>query len=184
MNQRSVHIYLKTDDTETLVSFLKGYADFAISEKGQYLKLTHSENDNQIDWNHLREKCLEELFIDICLFVEPLSPNFDPEPIIRVLPTIGYGVFTIENIIPRLVREGIKDVRTKLRNYYYNVFGAETIQTIQGFIRANLNQSVAAKKMYMHRNTLNYRLDHFIGLSEINVKSFIGAHAFFLLFEG
>ncbi|MGI6392725.1 MAG: helix-turn-helix domain-containing protein [Candidatus Izemoplasmatales bacterium] len=183
MKRRTVYIYQKDNNQETLVSFLGGYSGFEITIIDRYLKLTESDPLAATDWNHLREKCLEELVTDICLFVVPITPNFVLEPILKVMPMIGFGVYTIESIIPKIVLEGIHDVRNGLRNYYYNTFGAEIIQTVQGFIKANLNQSVAAKQLYLHRNTLNYRIDHFIAYSEINVKSFFGAYAFYLLFN-
>ncbi len=169
---------------ETLVSFLRGYDTLSLRKiSGQHVTMVQDGFDTELDFQHLREKCLEELMVDIAVFLEPKTPNFDPAPLVGLLPKLGFGVFTIATLIPKLVLEGFMEARTKLRNYYYNVFGAETIQTIQGFIKANLNQSVAAKTMYMHRNTLNYRIDHFIALAEIDVKSFSGAYAFHLLFS-
>ncbi|MCK4551507.1 MAG: helix-turn-helix domain-containing protein [Tenericutes bacterium] len=46
-----------------------------------------------------------------------------------------------------------------------------------------MNASKTAKTLYMHRNTLNYRLDNFINKTEIDVRKFKGAIAIYLLFK-
>ncbi len=46
-----------------------------------------------------------------------------------------------------------------------------------------MNSSSTSKKLYMHRNTLNYRIDNFIEATKINVKTFKGANAVYLLYK-
>ncbi|MUK90062.1 hypothetical protein GMD78_16950 [Ornithinibacillus sp. L9] len=48
----------------------------------------------------------------------------------------------------------------------------ELLQTIEVFLESNLNISVAAKKLYMHRNSLQYRLDKFYEATGIDVRDF------------
>lgn len=48
----------------------------------------------------------------------------------------------------------------------------ETLTTVQVYLENNLNASVTAKKLYIHRNTLQYRLDKFTEKTEINLKDF------------
>ncbi|WP_158701764.1 PucR family transcriptional regulator [Lentibacillus sp. Marseille-P4043] len=48
----------------------------------------------------------------------------------------------------------------------------ELLQTIEAFIACNLNISVTAKELYMHRNSLQYRLDKFIEKTGIDVRQF------------
>ena len=38
----------------------------------------------------------------------------------------------------------------------------ELIESIKVFFQCNLNVSLAAKQLYLHRNTLQYRIDKFI----------------------
>ncbi|WP_010650147.1 PucR family transcriptional regulator [Oceanobacillus massiliensis] len=46
------------------------------------------------------------------------------------------------------------------------------LQTIRTFIQCNLNVSVTAKKLYMHRNSLQYRIDKFHEKTGIDVRQF------------
>ncbi|AUJ25700.1 MULTISPECIES: PucR family transcriptional regulator [Virgibacillus] len=46
------------------------------------------------------------------------------------------------------------------------------LQTIRTFLQCNLNISVTAKKLYMHRNSLQYRIDKFIEKTGIDLRQF------------
>ncbi|QGH35736.1 hypothetical protein GI584_17515 [Gracilibacillus salitolerans] len=56
----------------------------------------------------------------------------------------------------------------------------ELLKTVQVFLESNSNTTLAAKKMYMHRNSLQYRVDKFIEKTGIDVKQFDGAIAVYL----
>lgn len=51
----------------------------------------------------------------------------------------------------------------------------ELFKTIKVFIECNSNATVAAKKLFIHRNSLQYRIDKFIEKTGVNVKEFQGA---------
>ncbi len=184
MKPKLIHLYFRSVDLETMIAFLRGYDNLEIISADP-VKITIRETDAfvNVDINHLREKSLEEIYQDFTAFIEPGSPGFDPEPILASMPRFGNGVFTIETAIPMIVIKNMHPAKICLRDYYYNLFGNETIQTVIGFIESDLNATLASKKLYMHRNTLNYRLDHFIAISEIDVRTFAGAQAIYLLFK-
>lgn len=48
----------------------------------------------------------------------------------------------------------------------------ELLHTIKTFMLCNLNVSVTAKELYMHRNSLQYRLDKFLEKTGIDVRQF------------
>lgn len=49
---------------------------------------------------------------------------------------------------------------------------SEMMKTLDVFFESNLNISETAKQMYMHRNSVQYRIDKFINESGINIQSF------------
>lgn len=57
-------------------------------------------------------------------------------------------------------------------------FDDETIATIYKFFENNLNISETARKLYIHRNTLVYRLDKIQKMTGLDVKKFDDAVAF------
>ncbi|TYR79023.1 transcriptional regulator [Priestia megaterium] len=54
------------------------------------------------------------------------------------------------------------------------------LETIKCYLECNLNVSLAAKKLYMHRNSLQYRIDKFIDRTNIDIKHFHGAVSAYL----
>ncbi|MGP4106568.1 PucR family transcriptional regulator [Virgibacillus sp. L01] len=52
------------------------------------------------------------------------------------------------------------------------VLDKDLLKTIEMFIACNLNVSVAAKELYMHRNSLQYRLDKFTEKTGIDIRQF------------
>lgn len=62
------------------------------------------------------------------------------------------------------------------------VFGdAETLRTAHAFFDSNLNISKTAKALYMHRNTLIYRLNKIKKLTGLDIKKFDDAVSFEIL---
>ena len=57
-------------------------------------------------------------------------------------------------------------------------FDKETLVTVNSFFENNLNISEAARKMYLHRNTLGYRLDKITRTTGLDVKKFDDALTF------
>lgn len=51
----------------------------------------------------------------------------------------------------------------------------DMLHTLQVFFRNNLNASLTAKKLYIHRNSLQYRLDKFIEKTGIDIRTFTNA---------
>lgn len=57
----------------------------------------------------------------------------------------------------------------------------ELLRTIQIYMQSDLNVTVAAKKLHLHRNSLQYRLDKFIDKTGINIKQFKDAAMVYLV---
>lgn len=56
----------------------------------------------------------------------------------------------------------------------------DLLQSIKVFILSNQNVTTAAKRLHLHRNSLQYRLDKFIDKTGIDVRQFNGAMAVYL----
>ncbi len=53
--------------------------------------------------------------------------------------------------------------------------------TAQAFVSCGLNATLASKKLYVHRNTFNYRLKKFIDLTGLDIRDFHNASFFILV---
>ncbi|KXG10052.1 Leucine-rich protein [Anoxybacillus sp. P3H1B] len=90
-------------------------------------------------------------------------------------------VYTIEDILPIALIHHHPDSETiqHLRSIVHSI-DDELLETIKVFFQCDLNVSSAAKKLYMHRNSLQYRIDKFIEKTGIDIKHFKGAVAVYL----
>lgn len=55
------------------------------------------------------------------------------------------------------------------------------LESIRCYLECNMNTTSAAKKMYMHRNTMQYRVDKFIEKTAVDIKQFPNAVAVYLM---
>lgn len=55
------------------------------------------------------------------------------------------------------------------------------LHSVKTYLECNLNASLAAKKLYMHRNTLQYRVDKFIEKTSIDIKQFPNAVSVYIM---
>ncbi|PLR78010.1 hypothetical protein CU633_07845 [Bacillus sp. V3-13] len=87
-------------------------------------------------------------------------------------------IYTFERIFPAMLSDSIpENLRHHLTREILPVFDEdpEMLHTIKVFLENNLNASSTAKKLYIHRNTLQYRIDKFTDKTGISLKDFNGA---------
>lgn len=181
---RRIFISEKTGNIKELKNLFKIYDNFIVKQlSDKHLEIEVSEFFDLNEFHNIREMAIEELFIDFTAFVSPLKFDFNVNEILDTLSELNPGVYPIEKFIQEIVLMNKTKLKQSLKNFYYSFVNQETIKTVIGFIEANMNASSASKKLFMHRNTLNYRLDHFIDKTEINIREFSGAMAVYLLFR-
>lgn len=97
--------------------------------------------------------------------------------------------FSFERVFPAYMAFHLPEpVKEKLTKPIMEVFqeDPEIFSTIKAFLENNLNASLTSKKLFIHRNTLQYRVDKFIEKTGIQLKDFYGSFTVFLaclLFE-
>lgn len=90
-------------------------------------------------------------------------------------------VYQMEDVIPLLLIHGHPELETIKKSFpFLETLDDEWLRIMQTFLQCNLNVSLAAKKLYMHRNSLQYRIDKFIEKTGIDIKHFKGAVAVYL----
>lgn len=87
----------------------------------------------------------------------------------------------LEGIIDSVSEEEKKRIY-QLFNDGFSKFDNEMIRTIEVFFRCGLNLSDAAKKLYIHRNTLIYRLDKIEKYTGYDIRNFNNAVLFKVVF--
>ncbi|MCR4875580.1 MAG: helix-turn-helix domain-containing protein [Clostridiales bacterium] len=100
----------------------------------------------------------------------------------RKKPVQVYGHQMLERMVERIPPE----IRSDLRGQVFGphperILTEEMRETAEGFFDADLNLSVAARQMFIHRNTLTYRLDRIQRETGLNLRAFRDAVIFRLL---
>ena len=72
------------------------------------------------------------------------------------------NVSKTEELILALTGEGGKEL----------IEDSELVLTGEAFLNCNLNVSETARELYLHRNTLNYRLDKIEKLTGLDIRKF------------
>jgi DNA-binding PucR family transcriptional regulator len=93
------------------------------------------------------------------------------------------NIYSFERIFPAYLANHLpNEIRHRVNQIVSNVFNEdpEIFLSIKVFLENNLNASVTAKKLYIHRNTLQYRIDKFVEKTGIQLKDFYGAFTVFL----
>ncbi|WLR58445.1 PucR family transcriptional regulator [Guptibacillus hwajinpoensis] len=86
-------------------------------------------------------------------------------------------VFTHQEIVPSVIFHDASDesIDYLIKAIQPVQHDTELLKSIRIYLESNLNITLAAKQLYVHRNSLQYRVDKFIEKTGIDVKSFQGA---------
>lgn len=88
------------------------------------------------------------------------------------------------NLPLNLINHWMKDHNTDNFDMLINLVEAEDdemILSVSTFLESNMNISIASKELYIHRNSLQYRLDKFHEKTGLNPKDFQDAITIYLL---
>jgi len=93
----------------------------------------------------------------------------------------SYDNLMLENIAYNLNEKTKKEMLDILK-YKLDKFDGEMINTIEEFVKADLNISEASKNLYVHRNTLIYRLDKIYKETGFDIRLFSQASVFVIAY--
>ncbi|MDL4842735.1 PucR family transcriptional regulator [Aquibacillus rhizosphaerae] len=162
------------------------------NHEGIIIEENQLSEDDMISYNEIIDVLMSDFYMKVHLFIGPYSQNissartqyqwvkqsfhtvhyYDSRPVINYIMAVPYllleplGEQSMVHIIESILQDTIKE--------------EELLQTIQIFLECNSNATLAAKKLYMHRNSLQYRVDKFIEKTGIDVKQFEGALSVYL----
>lgn len=152
--------------------------------------------DDAISYEQIIDVLMSDLYVKINFFVGPyLNTLSDAKKSHRALIAGADTVFfhsekavtTYIEAIPFIL---LNQTKSELRAEIIDTVLGETaeeeelLKTIETFISCNLNVSVTAKELYMHRNSLQYRLDKFTEKTGIDIRQFHQAVTVYLALLG
>ncbi|QMS84420.1 helix-turn-helix domain-containing protein [Candidatus Xianfuyuplasma coldseepsis] len=142
-------------------------------------------NEEPLDIDELYMLLVDDFKTPFTMILEPYSTTPFPlqEECKSFIKQLPQRILEFEDVIVYAVLYQNESFKQAVKDYIQSQINADVIHTVREFITNNMNSSVSAKKLYMHRNTLNYRIDNFIDATHINVKTFKGANAIYMLYQ-
>ncbi|MCB9498549.1 MAG: helix-turn-helix domain-containing protein [Bacillales bacterium] len=133
------------------------------------------------------EEVFKNLSIDFFLSIRTVEteiklPNDLIDDTVSILEGMDEGSYKVEDIIEKAVILGNIKVKTDFKKYYEAKMSKELIETALIYIKS-ASLMDAAKSLYIHRNTLNYRLETIKKITSLDLKSFKSRFAFYGLFK-
>ena len=197
---RIIHYHIsttKTDSTEwdkALKEFFIDSPFIQIDEKSGIIILEKTALDyGEEDFSAISSTLENDFFIRLEFYIgkKRTAPQeireaffLERELFIEGLKLISKErVFTYEKIFPAITAARLPDIPKKLLETDVIELlrkDDELLESMKVFLENNSNTSLAAKKLYIHRNTLQYRLEKFQDLTGINVKTFSSAITIYL----
>lgn len=115
-------------------------------------------------------KSFPELLLTLrrLLFLAQAAQSFQPEE--RVLSVRGIGIYELLYTLRPIVRQAY--AKHVLPPVTLSALGAELEQTVMTFVQCDLNVSEAARQLYLHRNSLIYRIERIRELTGFDIRRF------------
>lgn len=92
-----------------------------------------------------------------------------------------YEKLTVYKILSQIDESTLSSIYDEALKYGMQKLNSDEIKTAMNFLECNLNISETARKLYIHRNTLIYRLDKIQKDTGFNLRIFKDALEFYLL---
>jgi DNA-binding PucR family transcriptional regulator len=92
------------------------------------------------------------------------------------------GISTFYECLPSLILYDESALSHAISDAFKEaVFDRDVYRTLMTYMQCNLNASKAAKALYVHRNSLQYRIDKFIERTGIDIRHFPEASAVYFM---
>lgn len=174
--------FLDSFDKEIIQSFLSMLEPYtALWKDHQTLYLTEVIGEEPLDFLQVHDWITSELLLDTVIVLFHEESVLIESHIHQLMTSITPGVYTLSDLIIEAQTKQFDDWLKELKERFKLTLGEELIRSMTTLLECELNQSVAAKKLYLHRNTLLYRIDQFKKITTIDINKFGGAFAFGLL---
>ncbi|MFD2630283.1 PucR family transcriptional regulator [Oceanobacillus kapialis] len=153
-------------------------------KEGIIIESKPKNDDESISYNQIIDVLMSDLYVNIHFFAGPYAEHIKKtgdyyQAILSSARTAftysDKSVLSYSESIPfLLIDQTSTNFRQELASAVLQEFteDEDILQTVKTFIQCNLNVSVTAKTLYMHRNSLQYRLDKFIERTGIDIRHF------------
>lgn len=151
------------------------------------------DHEVDISLEEIIDILMSDLYINIRFFVSPyLTEREKAKQYYNHLTSQASIVFSysdhnvisyIEAIPYMLINQLSPQLREELKHLIPEEFqhDKEFLRMMEVFLKSNLNVSVAAKQLYMHRNSFQYRIEKFKEKTDLDIRNFHHALTVYLV---
>ncbi|MFW5838928.1 MAG: helix-turn-helix domain-containing protein [Bacillota bacterium] len=143
----------------------------------------HEDYETPFDYQMLHASILSDFEVNTNLLsLDETVLSYVPEAmIINALPNYKNKAFDAASFLLTLAAD--PTVKKALKQQFLRILSQEYIDTALFIAQANMNFSIAAKRAYIHRNTLQYRIDKIYEKTHLDIKTFKGLAVFAMIFD-
>src|SRR5690554_2564240 len=135
------------------------------------------ESEKATDFEGLILNLKTDIFTDIRLYVSPqlhehdIVEHFDfVQSLLKQISIAKYAYLDEKIILKDQLLQVTKEHKQHILSKYYQ--DQVMLDTVKAYLESNQNMSLAAKKIYIHRNTLIQRIDKFYQVTDFDVRNF------------
>ena len=175
-------IIKNTFNNLNLDDFFKSFFGLSINieNKDDYLIINHNLDDLDLIINSLHTLG-DDLLVKIYAYnSNPLyDKDLESDIALELLNNAKPGIYNLKSLI---ISSDNITIKNKIFNLITNNMGIDE-NFISGFVDSNLNVTKASKVLYLHRNTINYKLDRLSRERDFDLRIFKDAYILYSLLD-
>ncbi len=136
------------------------------------LRVTLPDDEDVLTPEDLHELLVTDFNVPVTLLVTPaLHPLYPEAWLAEALGILPKGHYDLERLLFK-VSQYAPALEKELKRRLDAVLTPSLIQTVLAFASHQMNVSLSAKALYMHRNTMHYRLSSFAKITQLDPYRF------------
>lgn len=182
MKMNNIYLYIKSDSHISIekMNFIINSlisVNFQLTWNGFFGKI-ELEDDNVLENLYSNYDALKmDLMEDLTVIIVPYFNRVYEKLILD--NKCDKGLYPIVKILPKLIKED--ETLLYSLTEFKNKVNEQILQTAIAYVEANMSVNLVSKMLTTHRNTINYRLNRFIELTNINIRIPINGYYVYLL---
>ncbi len=190
MDKYYVHIYIEySDTTKNIIENSLSITD--ISYENNYFKIILTSDNIISSIIDVRENIMIDSYKDSTITICPFKAASDANALrdlctnmMKYYQKMQKPIITYNDYLIHIISSSSENIpfdyfrNTIFTEEFFNFLDDEIISTIDIFFQCNLNITDASQKLYIHRNTLIYRLDKILRITGYDIRKFNDAMIF------
>ncbi len=164
-----------------IVDFFKGMLGNVEHEFGEEIVIKFNKSED-VDFSDIAQMIINDFGVNITLF--EIDGPADIELINTIINLVNQNdiqknYIELKKFLLFTSKVENECIKKNILKKYYN--DQEMLNVVKVFLENNSNTSLAATKLYLHRNTLINKIDKFINITGYDIKTFSDAFVVYQL---